>query len=160
MKKLLLIRHAKAVHDMSYDDYERPLKHSGVHDAEVMAERVKKEGLIPQVLVTSPSLRTQATADIFSEFLSLPKPRESQRIYEASRITLLEVINEFPSEFDFIGLVGHNPGLAQLVNYFTGESPDLTPGSIALVTFDLDEWPLLSRNTGGLKWFSSPKAED
>ncbi|MBS1504079.1 MAG: histidine phosphatase family protein [Bacteroidetes bacterium] len=160
MKRLLLIRHAKAVHDLGYDDFERPLKHSGIHDAELMAGRVKNEGHIPQILVTSPSLRTQATADIFAEFLSLPKPRESQKIYEASRANLLDVINEFPSEYDFIGLVGHNPGLAQLVDYFTGETPDLTPGSVALITFDTDEWLMLSRNTGGLKWFSSPKEED
>jgi phosphohistidine phosphatase len=157
MKKLLLIRHAKAVHDTSYEDFERPLKHSGIKDAEMMAEKVKKEDCIPQILITSPSIRTQATTDIFSEFLSLPKAKEDQRIYEASRITLLDIINGFPDEYKFIGLVGHNPGLSQILNYLTGETPDLTPGSVALIKFEVDEWPLISRDTGEMQWFSSPK---
>lgn len=70
MKKLLLIRHAKAVHDNAYDDFERPLRHRGIRDAQSMAEALLKEKIVPQVLVTSPAIRTLATADIFSEFLS------------------------------------------------------------------------------------------
>ncbi|MDB5022802.1 MAG: histidine phosphatase family protein [Mucilaginibacter sp.] len=157
MKKLLLIRHAKAVHDVDYTDFERPLKHSGTADAILMAERLNSEAISPQLLVTSPALRTLATADIFAEHLELPKPEEDVRIYDASQQTLLDIVNQFPDNRNFIGLVAHNPGIGQLLNYFTDDSQEMSPGAAALITFDVDEWRLISNNTGKLIWFSSPK---
>jgi phosphohistidine phosphatase len=157
MKKLLLVRHAKAVHDADYSDFERPLKHSGTRDAITMTDRLSRQSVIPQLLVTSPSLRTLATADIFAEHLGLRKPAEDGRIYDASRQTLLDIINQFPDEYSFIGLVGHNPGISQLLDYYTGDSRDVSPGAVALITFEVDEWELVSRDTGKLTWFSSPK---
>lgn len=157
MKKLLLVRHAKAVHDDSYGDFERPLKHSGMRDATIMAERIESAGAVPQMLITSPSLRTLATADILSEHLSLRKPSEDNRIYDASQQSLLYVINEFSDNQNFIGLVGHNPGIAQLVHYFTGEIREVSPGAAILIRFDLDSWRELTYDSGKLVWFSSPK---
>ena len=157
MKKLLLIRHAKAVHDTSYNDFERPLKHSGSQDAIMMAERLNSESIVPQLLVTSPSLRTLATADIFAEHLELGKPAEDVRIYDAGQQTLLNIINGFPNNHSFVGLIGHNPGISQLLDYFTDESRNLSPGAVALITFEVNEWKLISFNSGKLAWFSSPK---
>ena len=159
MKRLLLIRHAKAVHDTAYEDFERPLKKSGMADALTMAERLKSEGIIPQILITSTSLRTQATADIITEHLSMSKAHQDKNIYEASYHNLISIINRFDDKYDFIGLVGHNPSLIQAVDYFTGESPDFPPGAIALIDFEFDEWKLLSADTGNLKWYSNPKED-
>ena len=157
MKKLLLIRHAKAVHDTDYRDFERPLKHSGVRDATTMSERLNAEGIKPQLLVTSPSIRTIATADIFAEHLKLSKPAEDQSIYDASQQTLLDVVNGFSDKHDFIGLVGHNPGISQLLNYYTDELREVSPGAVALITFEAEEWKEVTNDSGKLTWFSSPK---
>ncbi len=154
MKKLLLIRHAKAVHDLNYDDFERPLKLSGIKDAELMALRLKANQPIPQQLVASPALRTRSTADIFAAFLSLPGPLLDTRIYEAGQITLMDVINDFDNEKDFIALVGHNPAMEQIVNYLSGERVDFPTCAIALLEFELDEWAGISSMTGKLSWFS------
>jgi len=159
MKKLLLVRHAKAVHDDSYSDFERPLKHSGMRDTTIMAERIESAGASPQILITSPSLRTLATANILSEHLSLHKPTEDQRIYDASQQFLLYVISEFSDNHNFIGLVGHNPGIAQLVHYFTGQIREVSPGAAALIKFDFDSWRELTYDSGHLEWFSSPKED-
>jgi phosphohistidine phosphatase len=157
MKKLLLIRHAKAVHDISYKDFERPLKHSGIQDAILMSERLNSESISPQALITSPSIRTQATADIIAEHLELPKPTENAKVYDASQKALLTIVNEFSDDYNFIGLVGHNPGINQLLDYYTGESREVSPGTIALITFEVDKWEETSHDLGKLAWFSSPK---
>jgi phosphohistidine phosphatase len=157
MKKLLLVRHAKAVHDNSYSDFERPLKHKGIEDATAMAERLKSHSIIPQILVTSPSTRTEATANILSEHLSLPQSLQDEAIYEAGERTLINIINAFDNQYDFVGLVGHNPGISQLLYYFTGDSREVSPGTVALIEFGFDKWKLLSGDTGKLNWFSSPK---
>jgi len=157
MKKLLLIRHAKAVHDTSYDDFERPLTPSGVKDAEFMAERLLNKNIIPQILVSSPAVRALATADIFSEYLSLSRPEQVDSIYEASQITLLEVINDLDDRYDFIGIAGHNPTIEQMAKYLTGQNVDFPTCAIALIVFEIDSWQQVGAGTGDLKWYDSPK---
>jgi phosphohistidine phosphatase len=157
MKKLLLVRHAKASHDTSYNDFERPLKHSGIDDATLMAERLKNASIIPQILVASSSVRTAATADILSEHLLLPKPTLNKNIYEGGQKVALAIINHFEDQYDFVGLVGHNPDIAELVYYFTREMRDIPPGTAILISFEVDEWKLISKGMGTLTWFGSPK---
>jgi phosphohistidine phosphatase len=157
MKKLLLIRHAKAVHDLSYEDFERPLTRSGIKDAEFMAERLLKKSIVPQLLITSPALRALATADIFSEYLSLSKPKQDKRIYEAGRVALLDVINGFDNQYDFIGLTGHNPTIEQIAQYLTNDSPEFATCAVALIEFEFDNWLQVIAGTGTLKWYDSPK---
>jgi len=156
MKKLLLVRHAKATHDNGYIDFERPLKKSGIQDATVMAQRLLAENIIPKLIVSSPSLRTISTADIFSQHLAVAAPITNDRIYEASEITLLHIIDQFPDEHEFIALVGHNPGIAEMLYYFTGKAKDVKPGAVALIGFEIDSWKEVSMNNGELLYYSEP----
>jgi phosphohistidine phosphatase len=128
-----------------------------MRDAAIMAERIESESFIPEILVTSPSLRTLATANILSEHLRLSKPLEAEKIYDASQQTLLQVISNFSDKYNFIGLVGHNPGISHLVHYFSGEILDIPPGTVVLITFEFDKWNEITYDTGTVAWFSSPK---
>jgi phosphohistidine phosphatase len=157
MKKLLLISHAKATHDNAYKDFERPLTDRGIKDAEFMAGKILEDKIVPQVLFTSPAIRTLATADIFSEFLSLSKPKQDGRIYEASRVTLLDVINGFDDKHDFIGLVGHNPTIEDISHYLTKIPLGFPTCGVALIEFPFDSWKMVSGGTGTLKWHAGPK---
>lgn len=156
MKKLLLIRHAKAVHATGYTDFERPLKHSGLQDAAVMAARLQEHLIIPQQLISSPALRTITTANIFAEHLSLPKPETDRDIYDAEQHALIAIINELPDVHSFIGLVGHNPGISQLLYFLTAEVRDMSTCAVVLIEFDVDEWKAIGHNSGKLIYYSSP----
>lgn len=157
MKKLLLIRHAKATHEAGYVDFERPLKQSGKDDAELMASIVKGQSISPQVIITSPALRTQTTADIFTKHLQLPKAGTDKRIYEAGEKTWIKVINDLPNKYDFIGIVGHNPGISQALHYLTSQIREMPTCAVALITFDNDNWQSISEEDGHLSFFDSPK---
>ncbi|HEY2581423.1 MAG TPA: histidine phosphatase family protein [Mucilaginibacter sp.] len=157
MKKLLLVRHAKAEKDTSVKDIDRPLKYIGIQDARFMAERLKENSLIPQFIVTSPALRTKTTAEIFADHLLLPNPELNKAIYEASQQTLLRVVNQLPGEYNFIALVGHNPGISQILYYLTGDSREVHTSTVALVEFEVDNWKAVSGDTGSLAYYSSPK---
>jgi phosphohistidine phosphatase len=157
MKKLLLIRHAKATHETGFIDFERPLVDKGLHDAATMAARVEETGDIPEILISSPALRTLATANIFSEHLSLPQVQTNIAIYEADEKTLVSVINDLPAQHDFIGLVGHNPAIAQLLYYLAGQMLDVPTCALMLITFDVDNWEEVSFGTGHLVYFDHPK---
>ncbi|MDB4918110.1 histidine phosphatase family protein [Mucilaginibacter sp.] len=156
MKKLLLIRHAKAEKDTAAKDIDRPLKYIGMQDAGFMADRIKERSIIPQLIITSPALRAKTTAEIFTDHLGLPQPGTNKAIYAASEKALLKVINEFPNQQDFIALVGHNPGIAQILYYLTGEVRDVHTSTVALIDFEIDSWASASRDLGTLVYYSSP----
>jgi phosphohistidine phosphatase len=157
MKKLLLIRHAKAEKDTGGKDVDRPLKYPGIQDARFMADLIKEKGIAPQFIVTSPAMRTKTTAEIFADAFNLPDPTSEKSIYEASQQTLLKVINRLPDHYQFVALVGHNPGIADILYYLTGESREVHTSTTALIEFDMDSWAVISGNTGKLTYYSSPK---
>lgn len=156
MKKLMLIRHAKAEKVTNVKDFDRPLKYIGMQDAAFMADRIRGNKMIPQLIVTSPALRTKTTAEIFADHLGLPEPSFNKAIYEASTKTLLKVINEFPDNCDFVALSGHNPGIAEILYYLTKESREVHTSTVAIIDFELDSWALVSNGTGKLVYYSSP----
>jgi phosphohistidine phosphatase len=121
-----------------------------------MAHRVKKAGYVPQLLVASPALRTESTANIFAEHLSLRQPVTNSAIYEGSYRILLDIINAFNDEQDFIGIVGHNPDISDLLTCLTGEVKGVPPCATAVINFEFDDWRLISANTGTLLWYSTP----
>lgn len=160
MKKLLLIRHAKATHESGYIDFERPLKPSGLRDAAIMSGRLKDHNIIPQILVASPALRTLATADVIAEHLGLAKPEEIKAIYDARTDELMDVIGNLDDQYDFIGLVGHNPAIGQVLYDLSGQTKDVPPGAVGLIEFDIESWTGVRPHTGKLSFYDSPKDED
>jgi len=156
MKKLLLIRHAKAgSHDMN--DFDRPLTERGMIDATVMADKLKQAQLIPEYFITSPALRTKTTSEIIADALSVENRGENKNIYEANTHQLLKAINKLPGQFSFAAMVGHNPGISQILYELTAEVRDMSPGDVALIGFDFDDWELAHSDTGSLAWYDSPK---
>jgi len=158
MKNLLLIRHAKAEQDSSFADFERPLKSRGIDDAMMMARRLKSKEIIPQTIVSSPALRTLATAEVFSHQLSIPGAiKTNKAIYEASDATLLNIITELPDKYEFVALVGHNPGISQVLHYLSGKYKDVPTCTVALLKFEADSWKEISRDSGDLVLYDEPK---
>jgi len=159
MKKLLLIRHAKATHESGYVDFERPLKPSGLQDAAIMAGRLKEHHIIPQVLVSSPALRTLATADVITQHIGLAKAEEIKDIYDATTDELIDVITQLDDKYEFIGLVGHNPAIGQVLYDLSGQLKDVPPGAVGLIEFDINNWGDVRSQSGKLTFYDSPKDE-
>lgn len=157
MKKLLLVRHAKATHETGFVDFERPLKPSGLQDAAIMAGRLKEASHVPQLLVASPALRTLSTANVLSQHLEVPAAEEILGIYDAGQNQLVDIINGLNDAYNFIGLVGHNPGIGQVLYYLTGETRDVPPGAVAVIEFDAESWTTTGADTGKLVYYDTPK---
>lgn len=158
MKKLLLIRHAKATHETGFIDFERPLQERGLQDAAVMAARLKEKNFIPQLLVASPALRTLSTANVFSEHLSIAQPQTNKDIYEATVSDLIKVINALPDEHEFIAMVGHNPGISELLYYLTGQIQEVPTCAMMLIEFNTDAWATVTGDSGKLLYYDYPKS--
>ena len=66
MKKLVLIRHAKSDWSNPFlDDFLRPLNKRGEKNAPLMAKVLKEKNIRPDLIISSPSLRTKQTLEYF-----------------------------------------------------------------------------------------------
>ena len=114
--------------------------------------------IIFDLILTSPSERTQATLDlIFTEKDFLSKIKFQEAIYHAEMSVLLELIKDQNNLKKNILVIGHNPGLHLLIEYLTktliGKFP--TCGFVKLSNFD--SWKDLDANILDLKFFVTPR---
>lgn len=162
MKALSLIRHAKS--SWTYPeltDFERPLNDRGRRDAPRMAQRLARElGRKPLRLLSSPATRAITTARVFAEALGLDLEavQIEPRIYDASRKTLLELVNGLPDSAAQVLLFGHNPGLSELAHTLADCPFDEIP-TCAVVRLELEipSWKKAVPGSGRLGAYLYPK---
>ncbi len=162
-KQLLIVRHGKSEWgNARLPDFERPLNPRGHRDAPEMAARIAHRNLIPQHVVSSTALRALTTAKHFCQVWQFPSGQIQLEdgIYEANTRTLLDIINQFDNQYDYIAVFGHNPGFTDLVNYLSDSNIYNMPTcGTALIRFDIDDWNAISGHTGTLNAFDYPKNE-
>ena len=112
-RRLLLIRHAKSSwDDASLSDRERPLAGRGRKAAERMGAHLRSEGLRPDVVLSSPSMRTRETLELL-EF-SGAEVTYLDGLYGAGASDLLASAREVRDDAGVVAVVGHNPGIQDL----------------------------------------------
>ena len=163
MKRLTLLRHAKSSWDQAgLDDHDRPLAERGRRDAPRIGERLTRRGLRPDLVLSSTALRARETAELVSAALgggSRPKLALEPRIYLASPDELLAVLAGIDDAVGELVLVGHNPGLTELVNTLL---PDLklanlpTAGAVA-IDCDTDRWQTIDAARFAHRFSEFPK---
>lgn len=162
MKHLILLRHAKSSwRNASLDDADRPLAERGERDAPRMGERLRSRGAQPTLLLTSPARRALRTAEIIGRALGLAlrQTRTVPELYLASPAAIREVLAAQDDAHGCVLLVGHNPGLTDLVNeLLPGLGLDDLP-TAGVVGVDLAgaTWVAAARMRGQLSYFDYPK---
>lgn len=163
MKELIFIRHAKSSwSNPLLDDFERPLNKRGEKNAPFMAKVLKQKELTPDLIISSPSIRTKQTLDYFiQEFDYKGEIIFEKSIYEAPFENLLKVIKNIDDKYKTIFLFGHNPGLNDLVDFLIGNFEENIPTSGVLkLNFDIKKWENLKEKIGILEFFIYPKIFD
>ncbi|MCF6244861.1 MAG: histidine phosphatase family protein [Sulfurovum sp.] len=157
-KILYLARHAKSDwHDARLSDLQRPLNPRGKEDAPLIANILKARSVTPQLILSSPATRAKETAKIYHKTLNGSKEIElrfDKRIYEASSITLLFLIEEAFQEVDSLMVVGHNPALTTVNELLTNASIyNLVTASVVGIEFE----EIVAANKGKQLFFEYPK---
>lgn len=139
MRELILLRHAHAEPAVSGQaDLDRPLSPVGLAEAEAAGKWLKENNLLPDCVLCSPSRRTRETLEAVMTAIGYVEKRLEDRIYEATPGTLATLVDE-RRDMDRVLIVGHNPGLEQLVALMTdGTSSDyrgMPPGGVAVLGF-------------------------
>ena len=147
-RELLILRHGKSDWDVDVDDYHRPLIDRGTRGAQQIGVWLLQQKLIPDHVVSSPAERALVTAEKAVKAMGLATTliTREERIYAAGLRDLLPVVRKVPAETKRLMLVGHNPGVEQLLKYLAEteiEMPDdgklLPTATLARLSFKC-EW--------------------
>lgn len=164
MKTLYLLRHAKSSwKETGLQDFDRPLNGRGRETAPVIGRFIRKRKLRVDLLLSSPAARARQTAALVKESSGInAELLYDERIYEADAARLLEVVSQVAESADAIVLVGHNPGMEELLTFLTGEERHMPTAALACVALDVEKWGKARAREGRLEWLVRPKelAED
>jgi phosphohistidine phosphatase len=141
-KKLLLLRHAKSSwDDPNLSDYDRPLNNRGKQNASSMGNFLKKENLVPDLIISSPAIRANKTADIIAKKSGYDKKiLESKVLYAATIDDYTDVIQNIKNEYNLVLLIGHNPTIEDVVERIVAERYVMKTCSLAYIDLAIDSW--------------------
>ncbi len=141
MKTLVLMRHSHASFDNSaWSDHERPLTGPGRHLAS-QTGKLLTDYRIDRILCSS-AVRTVETAELVATACGANTTPESiNSLYLAGAATYPGVASELAVHGNEVLLmIGHNPGIANLVMSWAEESFAMMPASVAIFELNIDDW--------------------
>jgi len=166
MRRLFLIRHAKAEPAVGRDDYERRLTDRGREDARRVAMALAARKMLPDVLIHSGAPRAKETAEIFAA--AWPRKVELEEepgLYDATQSMLFARARALPDSRARVGLVGHNPGLGELAVSLVGSgayeelrrmAAKYPTSAVAALDFRVARWDEIARKSALLALYITP----
>ncbi len=142
-RTVILVRHAKSSRgNPNLPDTERPLDDRGKRDASMMAKRLAKQLVKPDLILSSPAQRALATAEIIANRLSFSTKSivVDGRLYATDPQTLLAVIGGLNDKMKCVMLFGHNPEFSELAHQLFTDITALPTCAVVQFTFDTKSW--------------------
>ena len=162
MKTIYLVRHGKAVsRDIELPDFRRYLIDQGKNDLKKVVLKMKKDGIEPSLIISSPATRAMQTARIFVKELDYGKQtiRERKALYDQTSGSLLQVLHEIEDTIDNCMICGHNPSIEGFARFLVNDFvEDVPTSSVIGIKTDLPSWKEINENCGKLILFYTPKS--
>ncbi|MDR3080401.1 MAG: histidine phosphatase family protein [Streptomyces sp.] len=169
LRRLVVLRHAKSAWPAGVDDHERPLAPRGRRDAPAAGRALAEADCLPDLVLCSTAVRARQTWELASAQWGTPPPvRLEPRLYAADVPDLLEVVHAAPTQVETLLLIGHNPGLADLVLALAGDALDdalarvrtkFPTSAIAVLTWHGTDWDSLAPGTAVLTDVTVPRGK-
>jgi phosphohistidine phosphatase len=163
-RELLLLRHGKSDWDTGVDDFHRPLKDRGKRGAQRVGVWLAQQERVPDLVVSSPAERALVTAQKACKAMGNGDQgiQQDRRIYAADIDRLLAVLGDCPQDAGRVMLVGHNPGLEELLDWLVSDAlsePDdgkLLPTATLAILKMPDDWQTLIAGCARLDSITRP----
>lgn len=128
MDRLILLRHGKAEREsVSGDDFDRKLTHRGVRESAAAAAHLADLGLVPDLVLVSPAARTRETWAAAQESFPGAAWRVEPSLYHAEERVVRKLAEDAGETSRVVMVVGHNPGLQELVIRLLNEGSTPSP---------------------------------
>lgn len=158
---LILIRHGTAEHkDFGGDDFHRALAKEGKEEAKLAGRLLKKLGMVPTLILTSPLLRAKQTAEAAAAAMGagpVSIVEEGELAPSGDKEALLKHLKVLFADHQAIALAGHQPFLGELMArlLFGREVDEMPFAKGAVAVFDIDG--SLTKDSQRLVFISTPK---
>jgi phosphohistidine phosphatase len=135
-KTLLILRHGKSDWGTGLEDFHRPLVSRGRLGSRKMGGWIRHQDLLPDTVLSSPAERARMTTVHACQAMgvSLNSVCWDKRLYATSVEEHLAVLADCPTTARLVMLVGHNPGLEELVEYLAAGEVEIPPDGKLLPT--------------------------
>jgi phosphohistidine phosphatase len=138
MIQLVLARHAKSDWGQpGLSDHDRPLNARGERDAPEMARTIVRQGVRPEVLLSSTAVRARTTAAAFAAAFGI-EVDERVELYGASGDEVLAIARDTGAAE--VMVVAHDPGMSELVSELAGRDVSMTTCAVAVFTWNDGDW--------------------
>jgi phosphohistidine phosphatase len=155
---LIVLRHGKSDWSGDEPDHLRPLGARGRRQVLEAGRWLADNVGVIDLAVVSPAERTRETWRLAAAELPVAPPvREDDRVYAGSARSLLGVLQELPEEVATLVLVGHNPGVEDLVASLTGRWVAMPTSSLAVIDLS-GPWSAAANTAAELRAQGRPPA--
>jgi phosphohistidine phosphatase len=162
MKRVVIVRHAKAEPFGYDDDFHRDLTDRGESDASKISQRLKEMQVFPDLVIASPATRTMHTASIYCQNLVVKTSDIRQEVVLYGGLTtqsFVEILNKLPGEVETVFVFGHNPTVHSLVyNLASAFHSDMPTCATVVLDFKVDHWKDVSASKGQVAFQFTPKS--
>ncbi|MDH6221392.1 SixA phosphatase family protein [Streptomyces pseudovenezuelae] len=169
LRRLVVLRHAKSAWPVGVADHERPLAPRGRRDAPAAGRALAEHDCLPDLALCSTAERARQTWELAAAQWGTPPPvHRDPRLYGADVPELLDVVHEVSAEVETLLLVGHNPGLEELVLELAGDGLDnaldevrlkFPTSAIAVLAWHGATWEALAPGTALLTNMLVPRGD-
>jgi phosphohistidine phosphatase len=139
MRDLRVMRHAEARQAAGVRDHDRPLSERGTRDAARAGASLSGEPGAPGIILGSTALRAAATARAVADACGC-RVALLDELYLASPQACLEALAVHGEGHASVLLVGHNPGLEDLVAMLARTRVALPPAGFVRLSLAIDAW--------------------
>lgn len=142
--RLIVMRHAKSAWDTgAASDHERPLSGRGRKDAPRVAHALAEMDWLPDHVISSDSLRTQQTWARMEASFPRTTAHFTRQLFHADGRDALRTLRQLaPDSATTLLVLGHNPGLEELVHLLTRQDIVMTTANAVLLQREADSWHL------------------
>jgi phosphohistidine phosphatase len=165
-RTLIAVRHAKSSWDHDVDDHDRPLSGRGRRDADALGRLLVERSLVPDLVLCSTAARTRETWERAQAVgATAGEVRLVRGVYHAWVPELVRLLRQTPEEVSTVLLLGHSPGIPDLVEHLCvrTDSADWAqidqkyPTSGLAVVSVLCPWSELGSSSAELVTFAIPR---
>ncbi|MFC3578184.1 SixA phosphatase family protein [Streptomyces yaanensis] len=169
LRRLVVLRHAKSAWPAGVADHVRPLAPRGRRDAPAAGRALAEADCLPDLALCSTAVRARQTWELASAQWGTPPPvRFEPGLYAADVPDLLEAVHGVPAQVRTLLVIGHNPGLEELVLELAGDALDdaldrvrvkFPTSAIAVLAWHGSTWDSLAPGTALLTDVMVPRGK-
>jgi phosphohistidine phosphatase len=160
MKNLMILRHAKTEADAPNGDHARKLTGRGRRDATTIGNYISSSVGVPDAIVTSNASRALETSKLVAAGCQYAGDLTvAPDIYGASAETLADLVRRLPDAAACVVLVGHNPGMRDVVALLAGSRAaivHLPTAGLVHLEHNSDRWAEITPGSWYVRGITSP----